>query len=83
MVRIFYANSRCIVDGDITIGIESYIMCRTHLRDVATLANHLGLEDEGVLDETTQIPFVHAPGSSVSVLDAHDRILHLLVTWWF
>ncbi|KAL4283687.1 hypothetical protein GQ457_16G014930 [Hibiscus cannabinus] len=58
-------------------------MVRTLLLDIDTLANHLGLEDEGVEDETTQIPFVHAPGSSMSILDAHDRILHLLVTWWF
>ncbi|KAL4309744.1 hypothetical protein GQ457_01G020940 [Hibiscus cannabinus] len=83
MVRIFYANDRCIVDGDITIEIESYIIGRTLLLDVATLTNHLGLEDEGVVDETTQIPFVHALSSSVSVVDAHDRILHLLFTWWF
>ncbi|KAL4324446.1 hypothetical protein GQ457_11G024510 [Hibiscus cannabinus] len=85
MVRIFYANAKCLVDtaGIKTIGIESYIMGRTIILGVATLANHLGLEDEGVEDESAQIPFVHALGSSVSVLDAHDRILHFLITWWF
>ncbi|KAL4376802.1 hypothetical protein GQ457_02G022730 [Hibiscus cannabinus] len=85
MVRIFYANAKFLVDtaGIKTIEIESYIMRRTIILDVPTLANHLGQEDEGVEDETAQIPFVHAPGSSVSVLDAHDRILHFLITWWF
>ncbi|KAL4284141.1 hypothetical protein GQ457_16G016400 [Hibiscus cannabinus] len=57
MVKIFYSKARCIVDeaGIKTIGIESYLMGRTILLDVVTLANHLGLEDE-----TTQISFVHA-----------------------
>ncbi|KAK9001075.1 hypothetical protein V6N11_082867 [Hibiscus sabdariffa] len=72
--RIFYSNARCIVNDDETktIEVESYIMGRTILLDVATIANHLGLEDEGVEDELAHIPFVHVPGSSVFDLDAHD-----------
>ncbi|KAL4363720.1 hypothetical protein GQ457_04G026160 [Hibiscus cannabinus] len=49
MVRIFYSNARCIVNEDETktIGVESYIMGRTILLDVATITNHLGLKDDG------------------------------------
>ncbi|KAL4354698.1 hypothetical protein GQ457_06G013170 [Hibiscus cannabinus] len=58
--------------------MESYLMGKSILLDATTIASNLGLEDEGVDDETTQIPFVHASGSIVSILDTHDHFLQLI-----
>ncbi|KAK8555255.1 hypothetical protein V6N12_009403 [Hibiscus sabdariffa] len=54
-----------------------------NLTDPESIANHLSLKNDGISDEATIFPNLHPPGSSASVLDAHDRFLHLMVTWFF
>ncbi|KAL4383656.1 hypothetical protein GQ457_15G017960 [Hibiscus cannabinus] len=84
-VRIFYSNAGPILsdDNSTTIGIESYLMGKTFSIDAQIITNHLGLEIEGVEDENTILPNLIHLGTSAFTLDAHDRFLHLMITWFF
>ncbi|KAK8674769.1 hypothetical protein V6N13_032872 [Hibiscus sabdariffa] len=51
--------------------------------DTQTIATHLGLQNTGLAEESTTFLNLYPPGTSTSVLDAHDRFLHLMVSWFF
>ncbi|KAK8574480.1 hypothetical protein V6N12_062170 [Hibiscus sabdariffa] len=70
-------------DNSTTIGIESYLMGKTFTLDAQIIANHLGLDNEGVEDENAILPNLIHPRTSAFSLDAHDRFLHLMITWFF
>ncbi|KAK8505717.1 hypothetical protein V6N12_024700 [Hibiscus sabdariffa] len=82
LVLIFYSNARCVFDEakEEIKAVESYLMGRTFRLTPQIIADCLGIEDVGISDEGTQR---HYPLGSVRDLDAHDRILHLLITWSF
>ncbi|KAL4361454.1 hypothetical protein GQ457_04G026280 [Hibiscus cannabinus] len=83
LVRIFYSNARKVVRDGSVIAIKSYLMGKTFSIDAKTIADHLGLENIGLDDETAILPNLIPPGTSVFTLDAHDRFLHLMITWFF
>ncbi|KAK8621081.1 hypothetical protein V6N13_067524 [Hibiscus sabdariffa] len=56
---------------------------RIGTQDTQTIATHLGLHNTGLAEESTTFPNLYPPGTSTSVLDAHDRFLHLMVSWFF
>ncbi|KAK8663836.1 hypothetical protein V6N13_083641 [Hibiscus sabdariffa] len=56
---------------------------RIGTQDTQTIATHLGLQNTGLAEESTTFPNLYPPGTSTSVLDAHDRFLHLMVSWFF
>ncbi|KAK8681104.1 hypothetical protein V6N13_053511 [Hibiscus sabdariffa] len=85
LVRIFYSNARPILSADETepIALESYLMGKPIVLDPEVIATHLGLKNESLSEEATVFPNLHPLGSSAFVLDAHDRFLHLMITWFF
>ncbi|KAK9011528.1 hypothetical protein V6N11_044376 [Hibiscus sabdariffa] len=64
-------------------GASSSSQDQPNLTDPEVIATHLGLKNEGLSEEATAFPNLHPPGSSAFVLDAHDRFLHLMITWFF
>ncbi|KAK8998680.1 hypothetical protein V6N11_084065 [Hibiscus sabdariffa] len=80
LVLIFYSNARCILDEakEEIVAIESYLMGKTFRIDPTVIANSLGLEDVGIANED---PKRHTQLGIVNTLDAHDRFLHLIITW--
>ncbi|KAK9035730.1 hypothetical protein V6N11_077761 [Hibiscus sabdariffa] len=82
LVLIFYSNARCIFNEakEEIEAVESYLMGKTFRITPKVIATSLGLEDVGLADEG---PNRHIPHGSVRDLDAHDRFLHLLITWCF
>ncbi|KAL4352565.1 hypothetical protein GQ457_06G007860 [Hibiscus cannabinus] len=84
LVRVFYSNARPILNADETetIAIESYFMGKPIVLDTQTIATHLGLQNTGLSEESTVFPNLYPLGTSTSVLDAHDRLLHLMVSWF-
>ncbi|KAK8697157.1 hypothetical protein V6N13_113309 [Hibiscus sabdariffa] len=82
LVLIFFSNARCLFDEakEEIVAIESYLMGKTFQINPKVIATALGIEDVGVADEGPQR---HNPLGSVRDLDAHDRFLHLLITWCF
>ncbi|KAL4352015.1 hypothetical protein GQ457_06G012570 [Hibiscus cannabinus] len=82
LVRVFYSNARLILNGEETetIVIESYVMGKPIVLDTQTIATHLGLQSTGLSEESTTFPNLYPPGTSTSVLHAHDRFLHLMVS---
>ncbi|KAL4352606.1 hypothetical protein GQ457_06G014930 [Hibiscus cannabinus] len=85
MVQIFYYNARCTLnEAKIeTIAIESYLIGKSYLLGVQIIANHLGLENEGLDDETVILPNLHHPDTFAFVLDVHDHFIHLMISWFF
>ncbi|KAK9046559.1 hypothetical protein V6N11_052445 [Hibiscus sabdariffa] len=82
LVLVFYSNARCIFDEakEEYVAIESYLMGKVFRLTPKVIADSLGLEDVGVADEG---PNRHVAHGFVRDLDAHDRFLHLLITWCF
>ncbi|KAK9037959.1 hypothetical protein V6N11_022855 [Hibiscus sabdariffa] len=64
-------------------GASSSSQAQPNLSDTQTIATHLGLQNTGLSEESTTFPNIYPPGTSTSVLDAHDRFLHLMVSWFF
>ena len=81
LVIIFFSNATCVVDDDENvIAIKSFLVGKEINFDVKSFCKLLGLVDTGLTNEST---LGHGPLGSVKVLDAQDRILHLMITWWF
>ncbi|KAK8603547.1 hypothetical protein V6N13_096025 [Hibiscus sabdariffa] len=82
LVLIFYSNARCILDEtkEEIVAVESYLMGKTFRITPKVITDYLGIEDVCLTDEGPQH---HHPLGSVRNLDAHDRFLHLLITWCF
>ncbi|KAK8573562.1 hypothetical protein V6N13_009652 [Hibiscus sabdariffa] len=64
-------------------GASSSSQAQPNLSDTQTIATHLGLQNTGLSEESTNFPNLYPPGTPTSVLDAHDRFLHLMVSWCF
>ncbi|KAK8561952.1 hypothetical protein V6N12_049007 [Hibiscus sabdariffa] len=52
-------------------------MGKTFQLDPTVIGNSLGIEDVGIADEDS-----HTHLGTVNILDAHNRFLHLLITWF-
>ncbi|GMI64043.1 hypothetical protein HRI_000073600 [Hibiscus trionum] len=80
MVLLFYSNARFIHDETKTeiIGIESFILGKKFVVNVALLESIFELKDEGLEDERHFGTFT---GRALT-LDVHDRVLHLMVSWF-
>ncbi|KAE8667313.1 Kinesin-3 [Hibiscus syriacus] len=46
-------------------------------------SNALGLDNEGLSNEKQVLGSRYKRNDSASVLDLHERFLHLMITWWF
>ncbi|GMI93041.1 hypothetical protein HRI_002973400 [Hibiscus trionum] len=80
LVLIFYANAKCCVNHDgVVTGVNSYLMGKKISLDVKSICEVFKLEDEGLDDENA---LGHVLSGSVTALNAQDRILHLMVSWW-
>ncbi|KAL4347251.1 hypothetical protein GQ457_17G012250 [Hibiscus cannabinus] len=82
LVLIFYSNAGCIFNEakEEIEDVESYLMVKSFQITPKVIATSLGLEDVGLADEGRNR---HIPHGVVRDLDAHDRFLHLLITWCF
>ena len=85
LVRIFYSNVVCVKNQTETetIGIRSYLLGQFLYIDSAYIANTFGLDNEGISNEKQVLGSRYKRRDSASVIDLHERFLHLMISWWF